>query len=362
MTRSQIVIGSPGSSGDSPRPGDPMRSPASCCRAELETDAQVNFERYGGFNKGRPMHPVGIAFRNIGSGEPALSVARIRRGRQHGVPDGSATGHRRLRQPARQCHHPRRRGNPCTVRASPARLDDPALAASPFTWHYHRRTDEELEEQMFGYAAGLTGFCMSWLLASPTSALGIARLIPRGVRRISASRNADDPDGAPAGFPEHLLRAGQPARTVPRAWMYLREIRHQRRYSAPHDDSRRGMPGWSCCWWVAVPGCRPRTRPRRSSHRWSTCPGKPGAVADSWVAPADARGAVEGPRLWSSGGRVAGGVPVGLQCRRAAHGRCPAHSSLPRTGATGRSAGRSSRWGTGRPASTPDADHLWTPT
>jgi hypothetical protein len=198
--------------------------------AELETDAQVNFERYGGFNKGRPMHPLEL---RSGTSEVVSPL--------YPLPGFGAGGNMAFRTDALRAigGFDNRLGSVTIHGGEETRALSELLWRGSMilhwppavTWHYHRRTDEELEKQMFGYAAGLTGFYMSWLLASPTSALGIARLIPRGVRRISASRNADDPDGAPAGFPEHLLRASR--RGLYRgAWMYLREIRHQRRYSA----------------------------------------------------------------------------------------------------------------------------------
>ena len=198
--------------------------------AELETDAQVNFERYGGFNKGRPMHPLEL---RSGTSEVVSPL--------YPLPGFGAGGNMAFRMEALRAigGFDNRLGSVTIHGGEETRALSELLRRGSMilhwppavTWPYHRRTDEELEKQMFGYAAGLTGFYMSWLLASPTSALGIARLIPRGVRRISASRNADDPDGAPAGFPEHLLRASR--RGLYRgAWMYLREIRHQRRYSA----------------------------------------------------------------------------------------------------------------------------------
>ncbi|KAA0116908.1 glycosyltransferase family 2 protein [Mycolicibacterium sp. P9-22] len=197
--------------------------------AELETAAQVNFERYGGFNKGRPMQPLELRSGTSSVMDPLYPL-----------PGFGAGGNMAFRMDALRAigGFDNRLGSVTIHGGEETRALSELLRRGSMilhwppavTWHYHRRTDEELEKQMFGYAAGLTGFYMSWLLASPTSALGIARLIPQGVRRISASRNADDPDGAPAGFPEHLLKASR--RGLYRgAWMYLREIRHQRRYS-----------------------------------------------------------------------------------------------------------------------------------
>lgn len=208
-------------------PGRPDAVTGVMLPAELETDAQVDFERYGGFNKGRPMQPQELragtrtvvsplyplpgfgaggnmafrteALRSIGGFDDRLGSTVI-----HGGEETRALSEL-LHRGSLILHWP------------------PAV-----TWHYHRRTNQELEKQLYGYAAGLTGFYMSWLVASPRSALQIAGLIPRGVRRILASRTSGRPGGPPAGFPENLLRASR--RGLYRgAWMYLWESRHRRR-------------------------------------------------------------------------------------------------------------------------------------
>ncbi|CDO07444.1 glycosyltransferase family 2 protein [Mycolicibacterium cosmeticum] len=210
-------------------PGRPDAVAGVMLPAELETQAQVDFERYGGFNKGRPMQPQELrtgsravlsplyplpgfgaggnmafrtdALRSIGGFDNRLGSAII-----HGGEETRALSEL-LHRGSLILHWP------------------PAV-----TWHYHRRTNQELEKQLYGYAAGLTGFYMSWLVASPRSALEIAGLIPRGVRRILATRRSGRPGGPPAGFPENLLRASR--RGLYRgAWMYLWENRHQRRYT-----------------------------------------------------------------------------------------------------------------------------------
>jgi Protein of unknown function (DUF2510) len=84
------------------------------------------------------------------------------------------------------------------------------------TWHYHRRIDDELAEQFFGNAAGLTAFYMSVLLSSGlrnpyVEYLNLSRKVSRGSAQIAL--RGTQPDAPPAGFPEHLLRAGRQAFT-----------------------------------------------------------------------------------------------------------------------------------------------------
>ena len=64
--------------------------PAAVCGmmlpAELEFEAQVRFEQYGGFNKGRGTMPEVLRIRLIDR-QPPLSAAPFRSGREHGIPD-----------------------------------------------------------------------------------------------------------------------------------------------------------------------------------------------------------------------------------------------------------------------------------
>jgi hypothetical protein len=95
------------------------------------------------------------------------------------------------------------------------------------TWHYHRRSDEALEKQFFGYSAGLTAFYMSTLHASPRSVWPILGIVPSGMRRMLVNRKTGGQGGPPAGFPDHLLRAGRRG-LLEGAWLYVREARKQR--------------------------------------------------------------------------------------------------------------------------------------
>jgi glycosyltransferase involved in cell wall biosynthesis len=196
--------------------------------AELETAAQVNFERYGGFNKGRGVEPVPLRagtpsvfdplypLPNFGAGgNMAFRTERLRAigGFDNRLGAGTLTG-----------------GGEET-RALSLLLESGSMILHwppAITWHYHRQTDEALEKQFFGYSAGLTAFYMSMILTSPKYLWRILRLVPRGVKRMLANRGSGQEDSPTGGVPDNLLRAGRTG-LLQGAWLYLREVRRQRR-------------------------------------------------------------------------------------------------------------------------------------
>lgn len=199
--------------------------------AELETAAQVDFERYGGFNKGRGMAPEWLR-----AGTPSVPDPL------YPLPSFGAGGNMAFRTQALRAvggFDNRLGAGTLThggeeTRALALILESGASVLHwppAVTWHYHRRTDEALEKQFFGYSAGLTAFYMSMLASSPMYAWRILRFIPPGVRRLLANSGSGGPGGPPAGFPDRLLRAGRRG-LVQGAWLYLSEARRQRR-SAP---------------------------------------------------------------------------------------------------------------------------------
>jgi glycosyltransferase involved in cell wall biosynthesis len=195
--------------------------------AELETAAQVNFERYGGFNKGRGVEPVALR-----AGTPSVFDPL------YPLPNFGAGGNMAFRtERLRAIGGFDNRLGPGTLslngeetRALSLLLEHGSTILHwppAITWHYHRQTDEALEKQFFGYSAGLTAFFMSMILTSPKYLWRILQFVPRGVNRMLANRGAGQRDSPTGGVPDHLLRAGRKG-LVQGAWLYLREVRRQR--------------------------------------------------------------------------------------------------------------------------------------
>ena len=196
--------------------------------AELETAAQVNFERYGGFHKGRGVEPVLLRagtpsvidplypLPNFGAGgNLAFRTERLRAigGYDNRLGTGTLT-----------CGGEETRALSLMLETGSSILYWPAAV----TWHYHRTTDEALEKQFYGYSVGLTAFYMSMILTSPKYVWRILRFVPRGLKRILTNRGAGSQDSPTGGVPNNLLRASRKG-LMQGAWLYLREVRRQQR-------------------------------------------------------------------------------------------------------------------------------------
>jgi glycosyltransferase involved in cell wall biosynthesis len=208
--------------------------------AELETNAQVDFERYGGHNRGRGLEPVRLIAGHPSGVDPFYPI-----------PNFGSGGNMAFRTEALRSvgGFDTRLGAGTLARAGEETralsllLDagstilhwPPAL-----TWHYHRRTDEELEKQFFGYSAGLTAFYMSLVLSSPKYAWRILGLVPRGVKTLWM-RNPGQSNDLPADYPENYLRARRKG-VLQGGVLYLREVHRQRNFALHH-----GMEGCTLC-------------------------------------------------------------------------------------------------------------------
>jgi len=201
--------------------------------AELETDAQVTFERYGGFNKGRGMAPE-----ELRAGTPSVFDPLFP------LPNFGAGGNMAFRTEALRAiggFDTRLGAGTLThggeeTRALSLILESGATILHwppAVTWHYHRRSNDALEHQFFGYSAGLTAYYASMLTSSPKYLWRILSFMPRGLQRIQANRRTGEADGPPEGFPDNLIRAGR--RGLYRGgWLYMREAARQLR------DARKG--------------------------------------------------------------------------------------------------------------------------
>jgi glycosyltransferase involved in cell wall biosynthesis len=187
--------------------------PAAVCGvmlpAELEFEAQVRFEQYGGFSKGRGMAPevlrVGTAsvisplyplpsfgsggnmafrtesLRSLGGFDPRLGLGT----RTHGGGEVQvlslllSSGHTVLHWP-------------------------PAI-----TWHTHRREMAALQKQLYGYSAGLSAFYASIIRSRPTAAFEVLRLAPYALRDLNRGSKNPQSGQLPDDFPAYLLKAAR---------------------------------------------------------------------------------------------------------------------------------------------------------
>lgn len=200
--------------------------PAAVCGvmlpAELESEAQVRFEQYGGFNKGRgmapevlragtssvvsPLYPLpafgpggNMAFRteslrSVGGFDPCLGAGT----RTHGGEETRALS--------------------LLLSSGRVVLHWPAA----ITWHTHRREMAALQQQFYGYSAGLSAFYASMMRSRPPAALGILRLAPHMLRDLRGGSANMRSGQLPDDFPPSLLKAGRRG-LLAGGFMYVRE-------------------------------------------------------------------------------------------------------------------------------------------
>jgi glycosyltransferase involved in cell wall biosynthesis len=209
--------------------------PAAVCGmmlpAELEVEAQVRFEQYGGFNKGRgmvpevlrmgasiasplyPLPPFGpggnMAFRTevlraVGGFDPCLGAGT----RTH-------TGEE-------------------TRALSLLLLADQAILHWPraITWHTHRREMAALRKQLYGCGAGLSAFYASMIRSKPTLVFDILRLFPYAVRDLRHSASSLRLGQLPDDYPACLLKAARRG-LIEGGLLYAREAIADRRWQRP---------------------------------------------------------------------------------------------------------------------------------
>lgn len=173
---------------------------------ELETDAQVWFEEYGGFSRGfearrfdlaehrPPGHPLypysagifgtgnNFAFRRgdllaIGAFDPALG---------NGTPAlGGVDSEVLLR----------------TILAGRTIVYEPRA----LVWHAHRPDYESLRRQVHAYGAGLVAYLLKTLLDDPRRVPGFLRRLPAGVR-FAFSPGSEKNAGKQTDYPRELTR------------------------------------------------------------------------------------------------------------------------------------------------------------
>jgi glycosyltransferase involved in cell wall biosynthesis len=210
--------------------------PAAVCGvmlpAELEFEAQVRFEQYGGFSKGRgmapetlrigapsvisPLYPLpsfgsggNMAFRteslrSLGGFDPCLGLGTRTRGggEIRALSALLSSGHTILHWPA------------------------------AITWHTHRREMAGLRKQLYGYSAGLSAFYASTIRSRPTAAFDVCRLAPYVLRDLRPGRQNLRSGQLPDDFPPYLLKAARRG-LLDGGFMYVYEAIRQRRQPLP---------------------------------------------------------------------------------------------------------------------------------
>jgi GT2 family glycosyltransferase len=168
--------------------------------AELETRAQAMLERHGGFAKGfqrrvlsldepgdDPLFPfaagkfgsgANMAFdaallKSLGGFDPATGAGTYARGG-----DDLLAFFRTITAGYRLVYEP-----------------------GAVTWHHHRRTDDDLSGQIFGYGVGLGAFLTAAVVTEPRMLPRLIRRVPRGIAyalaRAAAHRGDPAPDEEP---------------------------------------------------------------------------------------------------------------------------------------------------------------------
>ena len=210
--------------------------PAAVCGvmlpAELEFEAQVRFEQYGGFNKGRgiapevlrmgtssvlsPLYPLpafgpggNMAFqteslRSVGGFDPCLGAGT----RTHGCEETRVLS--------------------MLLLSGQAILHWPAA----ITWHTHRREMAALRKQFYGYSAGLSAFYASMIRSRPTAAFDLLRLAPYVLRDLRSGSDNLRSGQLPDDFPAYLLKAARRG-LIEGAIMYAYEALKDRCQSVP---------------------------------------------------------------------------------------------------------------------------------
>jgi glycosyltransferase involved in cell wall biosynthesis len=177
--------------------------------AELETEAQVLFEQYGGFNKGRGLLPEILSIDSSSAVEPLYPLPAIGSGGNMAFQTESlraAGGFDPYLGAGTRTHG----GEETRVFATMLRSHQVVLHwPQAFTWHFHRRDMLALHKQFYGYSAGLSAFYASMIRSNPSVIVDILRLTPHALRDMGFRKGGIRADQLPTDFPKTLLREGR---------------------------------------------------------------------------------------------------------------------------------------------------------
>ncbi len=192
--------------------GHPVRPAAVCgimLPAELETEAQVRFEQYGGFNKGRGLDAEVMAADSSSVVSPLYPLPAVGSGGNMAFRTEllRSTGGFDIALGAGTSTHG---GEETKVLCTLLRDGHRVLHWPPaVTWHVHRRTMEELRAQFYGYSAGLSAFYASMIRDDPAVLGELVRLAPHALRDLGIRPGGTKTDQVPDDFPTELLTAGR---------------------------------------------------------------------------------------------------------------------------------------------------------
>jgi GT2 family glycosyltransferase len=215
--------------------------PAAVCGvmlpAELEFEAQVRFEQYGGFTKGREMAPEVLR-----AGTPSV-ISPL-----YPLPSFGPGGNMAFRTESLRAVGP---FDPClgagtrTHGCEETRVLSLLLSSgqtilywpAAITWHTHRREMAALQKQLYGYSAGLSAFYASMLRSRPAVAFDLVRLVPLVLRDLRHGSDNQRTGDLPDDFPVQLRKAARRG-LLEGGFMYAYEAIRDRRQPAP--ASREG--------------------------------------------------------------------------------------------------------------------------
>jgi len=177
--------------------------------AELEFEAQVRFEQYGGFSKGRGMAPEVLKMGASSVVSPLYPLPAFGSGGNmafHTESLSSVGGFDPCLGAGTRTHGGEEtRVLSLLLSAGHAVLHWPAA----ITWHVHRREMAALRRQFYGYSAGLSAFYASMIRSRPTIAFDVLRLAPYMLRDLRRGSNNLRSGHLPDDFPAYLLKAAR---------------------------------------------------------------------------------------------------------------------------------------------------------
>jgi GT2 family glycosyltransferase len=207
--------------------------------AELETQAQMWFERYGGHNKGRGFDADVFAPGAPGAQSPLLPLPGFGTGGNFAI--RRSTFRRLGRFDPALGAGTRALGSEDTKAFTEILLSGESIRYQPsaITKHYHRRDNAAFSRQMYGYGVGLTAFYASLVLDRWSLVDDLVRLAPRAWR-VMTDRGGPRLAGLGEEFPVEVLRLHR--RGVLRGpFAYLasrRDVRRVSRFPPP-------IPPWA---------------------------------------------------------------------------------------------------------------------